>query len=438
MKAYNEKIGKVWELNKSGNEIAALELLLVVYDSERDCLNSVSYRLLFKLMRKCNRTERAQEIYESLHDDVKRDEQTVIYFYWIVYDKLKITDDAQKFLVIADWLFKMSSTNEYSPQQKVVWVVCKRLWREPAKDWAEFEKWLDRSDVEKLSKENKITKINNREKEIASDYETWHYWKIKSLYKLSLYNDVIVLGHRTMDLKDIKFVYLDFICSLIAQAYIQIGDAQNAISFLDKCKKREWYILFNRAKVLESLNRLDDAITNALEAIVAKGVNENKIHLYMYLAELLSKKDQRDELIIILYRAYIMCRNKLGVQKVDISLNDAISEHGLNIHEEYSEQYISRLISLCEDRLSANQPIYEGTISQLLEHRNIGFIKFDNYTFSSHGLNLDSAIFYFGENNPIIMRNASIGDKVRFYLKPSFDKKKNRPACTAYDLQKII
>ena len=106
--------------------------------------------------------------------------------------------------------------------------------------------------------------------------------------------------------------------------------------------------------------------------------------------------------------------------KVTPDLNKKV-EH-FNLQTINTKDLIHKLLNFWETNRNKGDTLYEGIIETLLPNKKDGFIKCS-----------DGNSYYF-KGNSVNYKNYSVNQKVSFFLKDGFDRKKQRATKQAYSI----
>ena len=276
----------------------------------------------------------------------------------------------------------------------------------------------------------KFTDNEGKERELASKKEDWYSLRSKALYEDGDFADCISLSETA--LKSLtKFHYDNDIWFKrnIALSKAELGDIETAIEelkFLLK-RKNEWFIQKEIAELYKRQNKIDDAVKYAVDAALNYGDPDKKMNLYKLLADLLKIQNKIQEA-----KAHIELIYKIRFEnqwKIDLELLDLVNSYNIdknNIHT--AKELMRDLKKIWETLKFGDQEVLRGIIKTIISEGKAGFVETENkksYFFSTKD---------FKGRRDLIKE----GLRVSFFLKDSFDKKKNQPTKNAVNIKPIF
>ncbi len=189
--------------------------------------------------------------------------------------------------------------------------------------------------------------------------------------------------------------------------------------------KPDWYLLFELAQIAYALSKTDEALRYSAQAALAKSELEMKLHLWEFLYRLLISQKYFPEAVKCLSLA---CA--LRVQKgwsIDANLLKELGKFNLPPSQlpEPNALFLE-LIDSFHDLAFDAQTLQTGSVANILPHGKAGFIKVNS---ASYYFRVTDCQFPISELNP--------GLKVSFYMKKSFDPKKQLETNIAVNIRKV-
>ncbi len=276
----------------------------------------------------------------------------------------------------------------------------------------------------------KFTDNEGKERELASKKEEWYSLRSKALYENRDFKDCISLSE--VALKSLpKFHYDNDIWFKrnIALSKAELGNIETAIEELKSLLKRknEWFIQKEIAELYKRQKKIDDAVKYAVDAALNYGDPDKKMNLYKLLADLLKIQNKIQEAkthIELIYK--IRLENQW---KIDLELLDLVNSYNIdknNIHT--AKELIRDLKKIWETLKFGDQEVLRGIIKTIISEGKAGFVETE-----------DKKLFYFSTKDFKGKQHLiKEGLKVSFFLKDSFDKKKNQPTKNAVNIKPIF
>ena len=259
--------------------------------------------------------------------------------------------------------------------------------------------------------------------------EKWYSSIIESLDGMEKYEGALELASEAMEkLPDSKSDAKLFIHYKSAKIHNKIGNYEDSLNILhDIAKvKKESFVYTAMARNYFGLGNYDEALSYAIKAALANRSVQNNIGTYTLIAELLEKKDLKNEAIKHYYLVYAY--KKANNYRINQDLSQIIEEANLDMENTNFRRIQKELVPLWNELKYVNMVRYSGTIKKVFEDKRIGFISNDfdsNDTFFSFKDFKDNEDFIYP------------GTKVSFYVEDTFDKSKGRDSTKAVEIDMI-
>lgn len=283
------------------------------------------------------------------------------------------------------------------------------------KNWDVLNEWITQIDINTL----------DDEKEGWNDSLRWYYYRVESLLYLEQEEKAISILVENSDKFAKKAFYFE---RLKAKAYTQLGSFERANESYKKAislsSRIDWWLLHEYAKLLKLEEKKEETLSYMLKAAAIKPIlNSKKVTLYNDIADQFIELHKKEEAYIhYLLVKRIRIDEKWGLSDIDEKINS------LKISDRFEDLSCKDLSNLCqniwndyidltksEDSLQ-NQLV--GKVSQLYEDKTFCFIE-----------TKDKKSFFCLKRE--LPKNSQSGQIVTFFLKPSFDKKKNKKSFSA-------
>ena len=227
---------------------------------------------------------------------------------WALYDKYKKDSQEQNFdkylflnlfqTLIPLFLAK-NSPYSYMVLSNIFKTVLKKEKESQNKDYKYINDFCSLFEPNNLSRETSIVQIKNKDKEIASDFESWYQNKSKALYELGNFKECYEISKQALENID-NFHYNNdlWFARRIALSKKEFGNTLEAIEDLEIIfkKKKEWFIQKELAELYFENNDIEKSFKYAIEAICTNGFGklEFKIGLMFLLGKILKEQKKND------------------------------------------------------------------------------------------------------------------------------------------------
>ncbi len=227
---------------------------------------------------------------------------------WALYDKYKKDSKQQNFdkylfLNLFQNLFPLflvkNSSFSYMVLSNIFKTVLKKEKENQNIDYKYINDFCNLFEPNGLSKETSIVQIKNKDKEIASDFESWYQNKSKALFELGDFKECYGISKQALE-KINKFHYNNdlWFARRIALSKKEFGNIPEAIEDLEEIfkKKKEWFIQKELADLYFEDNNIEKSFKYAIEAICTNGFGklEFKIGLMFLLGKILKEQKKND------------------------------------------------------------------------------------------------------------------------------------------------
>jgi len=335
---------------------------------------------------------------------------------WALYDKYKKDSQQQNFdkylflnlfqNLIPLFLVKNSSYS-YMVLSNILKTVLKKEKESQNIDYKYINDFCNLFEPNKLSQETSIIQIKNKDKEIASDFESWYQNKSKALFELDDFKECYEISKQALDNID-NFHYNNdlWFARRIALSKKEFGNIPEAIEDLETIfkKKKEWFIQKELADLYFEDNNIEKSFIYAIEAICTNGFGklEFKIGLIFLLGKILKEQKNND----LAHKHFIAIKiiREEHEWKIPEELQNEIDSTGSN---NTSDNPIKELIKYWKSQNGTKEEhTLTGTIKRILhnnEKGKNGFLTSNNidyyFTLPAHlnftkDINLNSKVIF--------------------------------------------
>lgn len=425
------------ELRKNKQYSEAVNLYLELWSDHRDACNEWEGWGLATCLRKLGDSEKALEVCREVYQLNSDFQKGNDLYAWCIYDtEIKKNDeqiekDEKSFFKAANAILDLTVQDQYSPYVKAVFRVIDYITKKnisyPAND---ILQWINKLDPTSLSRDPfSYQDKENKHREIPSDQEKWYAIKTKALYKDGDYEECIELCENAFN-EITKFHYDNNIWfkRRIALSKSHLGDKKNAVIELESIlqNRKEWFIQHELAQRYYELGDNQKALSNAIEAALNFGKDENKWELFVFMAQILRDQgkpgDARNHLAFAL-----KIREEKG-WKIPESLDKMLIEYNIDPNDRTSRRELfKKLRTFWETEKYSSLPCMNGVVKKILANGNTGFITGN-----------DKKDYYFQireyKDN---RRRLKEGLGVKFILEDGFDRKKNKKTKVATNIREM-
>lgn len=346
---------------------------------------------------------------------------------WILYDlRFKHAKNETERLELQNLILTYTEHAEYSPFEHTIKKVIDELKQRTTDERQVILELLNKLKPELLS-DKPYTTTEGRE--LASDREKWYAQQSKLRFELGSYNTCINASEAM--LKNIRVFHHDnnhWTKRRIALSHWELGERDLAKKIL-----HDILMCFDNAHIYADLHRIyaeeqnmDMSISYGANAILNKsGEMKHKLKVLEKMAQLYEEKEE----LQLAYSHYVLLRRVR--EKEGWTISDMILQK-LNYYESLSIDALEQKQLKLYWIESANK-IYEETSGNIVryiskqEKKSAGFIE-----------TKDGRQIYFSErSNRHLHHPLPEKTPVHFYIKPSYDRKKNRPTTEAIHIKAL-
>jgi tetratricopeptide (TPR) repeat protein len=304
-----------------------------------------------------------------------------------------------------------------------------KAYKKPNFNTSKVRYWLDKLDPVKLSKKEQTTVAEDtKERKLASDFENYYSYLATLLYKERKFQESIEVSE--FALANIQKLHYDnniWFKRRIALCYIELGDlgkGEEILKSLDTGKGDKWFIESDISLIYFEQNDYEKALQYALKAAKNFGDDLMKINLYVHLARIFFKLQKPAEAKV--HAELVIAIKQANDARIDLELQKLITYFKLDISQRFDLRNKKKEAEkIWDEYLFEGQEKLTGTINKILPNGKTGFLKQDN-----------SRETYYFNFSSVKARKQDIkeGKSVKFFLKNSFDKKKNKESKEAIEI----
>lgn len=432
---YKEAKQKASSLRKNKNFKSAVKIFSDIWNNQRDKCDKWDGWGYALCLRKTGESNKALEVCREVYNMDPDFEFNNNLYAWCIYDTeiKRDHDDIKKnpgnFFKAAEGIIELVDPDKFSPYNRTVFKVIDYLDYGQNTPANKIIEWIEKLEVNSLSSNPfSFTDSEGEQREAPSDKEKYFAIKTKALEELEEYQKCREWSERALSEID-KFHYDNDIWfkRRIALAEGFLGDPKQAVEELKNllAYKYEWYIQHNIAFFYYKMENYDQALTFSGAAALNHGKPKFKWELFLLIGDILQTKDQEE-----MAKRHILLAALLRQEndwKIKGKLKNKMDEHNIELNEtQNSKELIKELQSYWEKIKYKYKKKHTGYVKNLIGH-GAGFISSDeggDYYFRVNSFK--------GPKNKVKSRL-----KVSFYLKKSYDRKKDRISKEAINIKEI-
>jgi tetratricopeptide (TPR) repeat protein len=336
----------------------------------------------------------------------------------VAHDEVRFTSSVHK-------IVQLTEQDQFSPYEIAVMVFLRYLNSKQNVPFSLIIEWTDKLDPTQLNDACLAYEDDDgKQRELASFKETWYAYRTKALEKLGQYEECLTLSREALDTfsefhygNDIWFRWR------IGKSLYSLGHLSEAISEIETVLKfkKEWYVHDLLSQAHFDSGDFDLSLKYAAEAALNHGEHKNKYKLFLRMGDLFEIKGNL-ELACRHVELAALAHSEQPTDRIPNALQDALTRFSLSEPSQtsFTKLYNSLRPTWQKIRLS-DLPQATGFVSNLLPNGKAGFIQSDDGT--SHYFKVKSF-----QGNRTALRTRL---RVSFFVKPSFDPKKQRESTEA-------
>ena len=336
---------------------------------------------------------------------------------WILYDLcFKHTKSMNEKLLYCQLVIARTKQETYSPYEHFIWKIIDELSKEQADTREKMLFYLNQLKPELLS----LTPYTPPEgRPIASKKEKWYAMQSKIRYEMKSY-ETCINASRAM-LSDIPTFHHDN----DTWAKRRIALSLKELGYMDKAKQELEAILirFDNSTIYADLMQIayeqgDIELAKAYgaNAILNKsGEMKHKVRVLQKMAEMYEQQDAQ-----LAYSHYILLqsvreRENWGTKPEIVEKIKSYAAQNIQVLEQ------RHLKTVWDKTAKSIYPQGQGMIKNYIANGEAGFIAGED----------GQDVFFSKRNNRQLKKDLEVGTSVRYYVKPTFDRRRNRQATEA-------
>lgn len=440
MSDFRQRESEASDLRKARNFEEALKIYRDLWKTYRQQFNEWATWSYAKCAQKCGHHDEADEVarhcYEEWPDfDLGRQVLAWSHYYRFFQGGSEggrsRTSDYWKAAEEVVTLCEKEPYSKYSPFSRIIFSVVKELEERPSTQ-SNAEKrlaWLGRMDRDKLNAQaDSYLDNNGKRRVVASDRENWYSHMSKALLDAERHEECIQLCEEA--LQRIRQLHYDndvWFRMRIAKAKAALGRTEEAMADLKEIvlQKPEWHIYKEIATLAYQLKQYDDALRYGAEAALGHGPLFFKWELFLLMAVTLCAKDEGD-----LAKQHAQLAARIRGEKgwsIKGRTKELFSEFEVDAEGGPAPKKLAQALrKQWKEWTREMLPRHEGVIDWVHHEKPFGFIKVDGQ---------DDSIYFQTRSFNSTEEQCTGGTRVQFYVKESYDKKKNEMSTEAVEVE---
>jgi tetratricopeptide (TPR) repeat protein/cold shock CspA family protein len=443
MSDFKQRESEASKLRKAGKFKEALKIYRELWDAHRQDFDKWATWSYAKCAQKCGHHEEADQIARHCHNewpDFDLGNQVLAWSHYYRFfqgdsdDGKSRTSDYWKAAEEVVSLCEKDPYSKYSPFTRVLFSVVKELEDRPSTR-ANAEKrleWLGRMDPDKLNSQADSFRDNSgKRRVVASDRENWYSHMSKALLDAERYEECIQLCNEA--LQHIQQLHYDndvWFRTRVAKAKASLGRIEEAIADLKDIvlQKPEWHIYKEIATLAYQLKEYDDALRYGAEAALGHGPLFFKWELFLLMAVTLREKEENS-----LAKQHAQLSARIRGEKgwsIKGRTKELFSEFGVDARSGPPPKELAQALKKQWKEWTREMlPRQEGVIDWVHHEKPFGFIKVDEQ---------EDSIYFQTRSFNGTEEQCTGGTRVQFYVKESYDNKKDEMSTEAVEVDPSI
>lgn len=314
-----------------------------------------------------------------------------------------------------------SETDTYSPRLRTLFRAV-----EVAKSPEEQLRLLGFVDADTLSREPQHFQDGAKTRQLPSDWlRYWAKWS-EALFQLKAYEACLECCQELLAQPELKGMQKIWFQRRLARCHFMLAQSEQALNLYQEILKRkqDWFLKKEMAEVLRQADQAEQALQWAIDAALAVGAPDKKIHLYLLLAELLAPSQPQ---LALQHRQLVVAIREAHQWSIPTELQPLLDQELPSLSQLLADLESFWKQSQGSPSVAEASEAFVGQILNLLPHGKAGFLRSEvskkNIYFETRTFRGEAA-----ELQP--------GVHVTFELVEGFDQKKRRPSQKAINLRR--
>jgi len=442
MSDFGKRESEASDLRQNGNFEEALEIYRELWEANKQEFDEWSTWSYAKCAQKCGHHDEADKIarycYEQWPDfDLGRQVLAWSHYYRFFQggtdDGKSPTSDYWKAAKEVVSLCEKEPYSQYSPFTRVLFSVIKELEEKPSsrKNAEKRLEWLGHMDPDELDPQaDSFRDDSGKRRVVASDRENWYSHMSKALLDAERHEDCIQLCQEALQ----RFSELHYDNDVwfkvrIAKAKSALGRTEEAMADLKEIvpKKPEWHIYKELATLAYQLNQYEEALRYGAEAALGEGPLHFKWEVFLLMAVTLRAKGNDD-----LAKQHAELAARIRGEKgwsIKGRTKELIDEFEVEAEGNISSKKLYRdLNGKWNEWVREMLPSHKGVIDWVHSEKPFGFIEVDEQ---------DESVYFKTRSFNGSEEQCTGGTRVQFYMKESYDSKKDEMSTEAVEVEPV-
>jgi tetratricopeptide (TPR) repeat protein/cold shock CspA family protein len=439
---FGQRESEASDLRQNDSFEEALEIYRELWETNKQKFDKWSTWSYAKCAQKCDHHDEADQIarhcYEQWPDfDLGRQVLAWSHYYRFFQDGTddgkSPTSDYWKAAKEVVSLCEKEPYSRYSPFTRVLFSVVKELEDKPStrKNAEKRLEWLDYMDPDELNPQaDSFLDDSGKRRVVASDRENWYSHMSKALLDAERHEDCIQLCQEALQrISELHYDNDVWFKTRIAKAKADLGRTEEAMADLKEIviKKPEWHIYKELSTLAYQLERYDEALRFGSEAALGDGPLHFKWEVFLLMAVTLRANDRAD-----LARQHAQLAARIRGERdwsIEGRTKELLTEFEVDAKEGPSPKELFRsLKDQWNEWITEMLPRHEGVIDWVHTEKPFGFIEVDGQ---------DGSVYFETPNFNGSEERCTGGMRVQFYLKDSYDRKKDEMSTEAVEVEPV-
>lgn len=440
MSDFKKRESEASSLRQSGQFEEALEIYRELWEAHRQEFDEWSTWNYAKSAQKCGHHDEADQVarycYEQWPDfDLGRQVLAWSHYYrFFQGDPNNGGPQTSDYWEAAEEVVSLCEEDpysKYSPFSRVLFSVVDELEDGPSTQ-ANAEKrleWLKHMDPDRLSAQaDSFRDDSGKHREVASDREDWYSHMSKALLDAERHEDCIQLCQEALQrIPELHYDNDVWFKVRIAKAKAALGRTEEAMADLKEIvpKKPEWHIYKELATLAYQLNQYDEALRYGAEAALRDGPLHFKWEAFLLMAVTLRESDEAD-----LAKRHARLAARIRGEKgwnIEGRTKELLNEFEVDPGEgPPPKKLFQDLKDQWNEWTREALPHHQGVIDWVHDEKPFGFIEIDGK---------DESVYFETRSFDGAEERCTGGTRVQFYVKESYDKKKDEMSTEAVEVK---
>ncbi len=350
-----------------------------------------------------------------------------LYAWCLYYKEIAELQETEDKIGIINQIIELSGSDyKYSPLVLTIFHTAKILKNEGK--YQQIVEMLSKIDKKNLARENREMTLKNGKKIVlASQLENYYNLLSESLLKTNKYEHCSKLCEEAIsEISTFQNSGNIWMKRRWAKAYYHSDDFERAIKLYQEiiARKKDWFLYYEIAELYYKQGNYENALRYSVDSAKAMGDIDKKVNLYYLIGLLFCQSKKVKEAALCFKLSYIIRKKNSWSFSQELLLKIAEYTEMMKEIPDNPQDLLQELKGILNNIKSSFEQKYDGTIISMFPNGKAGFIKRE-----------DGKSFYYNTKSFVgkyLMY--TVGSKVQFSLRDSYDKKKNLPSFEAIEI----